>query len=85
MVISAARSGHAGSTGSDRWTVKDRPNEGAFRELTCGSEEEFVKAPASLTIAEAATLPVAYVTDWHSLARAGLFVNDGRYRARPSW
>lgn len=43
------------------------PCDGVLAELMCLHEDEAVRAPAHLDLAEAATLPVAPVTAWHSL------------------
>lgn len=47
------------------------PSDGVLREYLCLSEEEAVRAPAGLAAEEAATLPVAAVTAWHSLYELG--------------
>jgi NADPH:quinone reductase-like Zn-dependent oxidoreductase len=47
------------------------PLEGLLREYACIREEAAVAAPAHLTDAEAATLPIAGVTAWHALFTAG--------------
>jgi NADPH:quinone reductase-like Zn-dependent oxidoreductase len=43
------------------------PNDGTATEYFVAHEDELVIAPKSLTAAEAATLPIAAVTAWHSL------------------
>lgn len=43
------------------------PSDGTLAELMAMSEEDAVRAPANLSAIEAATLPVAAVTAWHSL------------------
>lgn len=43
------------------------PSDGVLAELMCLPEEEAIRVPPHLEIAEAATLPVAGVTAWHSL------------------
>jgi NADPH:quinone reductase-like Zn-dependent oxidoreductase len=45
------------------------PSDGVLADLVCLSEDEVVKAPAHLSAEEAAALPVAAVTAWHSLYR----------------
>lgn len=45
------------------------PSDGVLAELLCLNEDEVVKAPTHLDAAEAASLPVAAVTAWHSLYR----------------
>jgi len=47
------------------------PSDGVFAELICLHEDEIVKAPSHLDAIEAATLPVAAVTAWHSLYQLG--------------
>jgi NADPH:quinone reductase-like Zn-dependent oxidoreductase len=47
------------------------PSDGVLSEFVCLHEEEVVRAPADLEPAEAAILPVASVTAWHSLYRFG--------------
>lgn len=47
------------------------PLDGLLREYACVHEEAAVAAPAQLTDAEAATLPIAGVTAWHALFTAG--------------
>ena len=47
------------------------PDDGVLRELACFNEDEVVRVPAHLEAAEAATLPVAAVTAWHSLFELG--------------
>lgn len=47
------------------------PLDGLLREYAVVHEEEAVAAPAHLTDAEAATLPIAGVTAWHALFTAG--------------
>lgn len=47
------------------------PLDGLLREYACIHEEAAVAAPAHLTDAEAATLPIAGVTAWHALFTAG--------------
>jgi NADPH:quinone reductase-like Zn-dependent oxidoreductase len=47
------------------------PLDGLLRESACVHEEAAVAAPAHLTDAEAATLPIAGVTAWHALFTAG--------------
>lgn len=48
------------------------PVDGVLRELMCVDEEAVVRAPAHLSAAEAATLPIAGVTAWQAL-----FVHGG--------
>jgi NADPH:quinone reductase-like Zn-dependent oxidoreductase len=43
------------------------PSDGVLAELVCLSEDEAVRVPPHLDVSEAATLPVAGVTAWHSL------------------
>jgi NADPH:quinone reductase-like Zn-dependent oxidoreductase len=47
------------------------PNDGVLAELVCLNEEDVVRAPSHLDATEAATLPVAAVTAWHSLYQLG--------------
>ncbi|QSQ21877.1 NAD(P)-dependent alcohol dehydrogenase [Pyxidicoccus parkwayensis] len=47
------------------------PLDGLLREYACVHEDAAVAAPAHLTDAEAATLPIAGVTAWHALFTAG--------------
>lgn len=47
------------------------PADGVLRELMCVDEEAVVRAPAHLTAAEAATLPIAGVTAWQALFAEG--------------
>jgi NADPH:quinone reductase-like Zn-dependent oxidoreductase len=47
------------------------PTDGVLSELMCLHEEEAVRAPRHLDAAEAAVLPVAAATAWHSLYQLG--------------
>lgn len=47
------------------------PSDGVLREYLCLDQQEAVRAPSGLSAEEAATLPVAAVTAWHSLYRLG--------------
>lgn len=47
------------------------PADGVMRELMCVDEQALVRAPAHLTAAEAATLPIAGVTAWQALFADG--------------
>ncbi len=47
------------------------PSDGVLAEYICLDEKEVVRAPSHLSAAEAATLPVAAVTAWHSLHQIG--------------
>lgn len=52
------------------------PNDGVLAELVCLSEDEAVLAPGHLEPAEAATLPVAGVTAWHTLFKLDRLAPD---------
>ncbi len=47
------------------------PSDGVLRELMCLSQDDAVQAPSHLSPIEAAALPVAAVTAWHSLNVVG--------------
>ena len=47
------------------------PSDGVMRELICVSQDAAVRVPSHLTPVEAAALPVAGVTAWHSLNVVG--------------
>lgn len=47
------------------------PLDGLLREYACVHEDAAISAPAHLTDAEAATLPIAGVTAWHALFTLG--------------
>lgn len=47
------------------------PDDGTLSDLIVAGEDEVVRAPANLTAVEAATLPVAAVTAWHSMFEKG--------------
>lgn len=47
------------------------PSDGVLREYMCVDESALVRAPTGYTPAEAATLPVAALTAWHSLFAHG--------------
>ncbi|WP_024506472.1 NAD(P)-dependent alcohol dehydrogenase [Bradyrhizobium sp. ARR65] len=56
------------------WNVRRRlggPSDGVLSELMCLHEDEAVCAPRHLDAAEAAQLPVAAATAWHSLFQLG--------------
>lgn len=56
------------------WNVRRRlggPSDGVLSELMCLHEEEAVRAPRHLDATEAAQLPVAAATAWHSLFQLG--------------
>lgn len=56
------------------WNVRRRlggPSDGVLSELMCLHEEEAVRAPRHLDAIEAAQLPVAAATAWHSLFQLG--------------
>jgi len=52
------------------------PLEGVLQDYLVVPSEDVVSAPASLTDAEASTLPIAGLTAWNALAEAGLTVGQ---------